>query len=289
MQKTSFPFEVLIHDDASTDGTAEIIQEYQAKYPEIIKPILRKENLYSQGVRGINRFNFERVQGKYIALCEGDDFWTDPKKLQIQFDFMESHPEYSLCMHGRYVLNYIAKQYVCQKIRNNFPSEEKEFARQLMMGKQLHLTQTMFFKTADYRTKESDIWRDTKDAPMADTQIAFHLALAGKVKLLKKYMATYRFAPGSITCPGDKFKREDFIKQARIAMKKMADNNGCEDWWSEFERQLNSPAKMVKPPVSYRLLSPIYHAVKTPYGRIMFRKYLKSSVNKRIRLRLWIH
>src|SRR5690625_3999133 len=77
MQKCNFKFEVLIHDDASTDNTADIIKEYQAKYPDIIKPIYQAENQYSKGVRGINiRFNFPRAQGKYIALCEGDDYWT---------------------------------------------------------------------------------------------------------------------------------------------------------------------------------------------------------------------
>jgi len=98
MQKTTFPFEVLIHDDASTDGTQDIIREYQQKFPEIIKPIYQKENLYSKNM-DVNSFNFERVRGKYVALCEGDDYWTDEDKLQIQVDFMESHPECSVCFH----------------------------------------------------------------------------------------------------------------------------------------------------------------------------------------------
>src|SRR5690554_319935 len=76
-QKTTFPFEVLIHDDASTDRTAEIIKEYERKYPHIIKSIYQTQNQYSKGV-GVNRvFNFPRAQGKYIAMCEGDDYWTD--------------------------------------------------------------------------------------------------------------------------------------------------------------------------------------------------------------------
>ncbi len=96
-QKTSFPFEVLIHDDASTDRTADIIREYAAKYPGIIKPICQTENQHSKGIPVGITFNYPRAQGKYIALCEGDDFWTDPLKLQKQFDFMEAHPEYALC------------------------------------------------------------------------------------------------------------------------------------------------------------------------------------------------
>jgi glycosyltransferase involved in cell wall biosynthesis len=99
MQQTNFPIEVLIHDDASTDDTADIIREYERKYPEIIKPIYQTENQYSKGV-DVFQYNFSRAQGKYIALCEGDDYWTDPYKLQKQVDFLEKNPEYSICSSG---------------------------------------------------------------------------------------------------------------------------------------------------------------------------------------------
>jgi glycosyltransferase involved in cell wall biosynthesis len=97
MQKTNFLFEVLIHDDASTDGTADIIREYEQRYPEIIKPIYQTENQYSKGVKISITYNFPRAKGKYIALCEGDDYWTDTYKLQKQVDFLEKNPEYGMC------------------------------------------------------------------------------------------------------------------------------------------------------------------------------------------------
>lgn len=97
-QNTDFVTEILIHDDASTDNTQSIIKKYQNDYPEIIKPILQTENQYSKGQRGISiKFNVPRAQGKYIALCEGDDYWTDPLKLQKQVDFLEAHPECAFC------------------------------------------------------------------------------------------------------------------------------------------------------------------------------------------------
>ena len=98
MQKTNFKYEIIIHDDASTDGTAEIIKEYAEKYPDLITPIFQTENQYSKGLRGFYaRFVYPRAKGKYIALCEGDDYWTDPLKLQKQVDFLESHPDYVMC------------------------------------------------------------------------------------------------------------------------------------------------------------------------------------------------
>ena len=101
MQKTSFVFEILIHDDCSTDGTREIIEEYSKKYPDIIFPIFQTENQYSKGVRGMMaRFNFPRSRGKYIALCEGDDYWSDPYKLQRQVDFLEANTDFSICFHN---------------------------------------------------------------------------------------------------------------------------------------------------------------------------------------------
>lgn len=98
-QKTNFAFEVLVHDDASTDHTAEIIREYAEKYPHIIKPILQTENQYSKGVRILRELLLPQAKGKYFAWCEGDDCWIDDRKLQMQVDFLEAHPDYSACYH----------------------------------------------------------------------------------------------------------------------------------------------------------------------------------------------
>lgn len=100
MQNTNFRFEAIVHDDASTDGTTEIIKEYANKYPDIIKPIFEFENQYSKRDGSIERIMIKHMRGKYVAMCEGDDYWIDPFKLQKQVDFLECNKEYSLCFHN---------------------------------------------------------------------------------------------------------------------------------------------------------------------------------------------
>ncbi|MBR1455580.1 MAG: glycosyltransferase [Oscillospiraceae bacterium] len=98
-QRTDFPFEVLISDDASTDGTADVIREYARRYPEIVRPFCQEKNLYSQGISLYDAVLYPAARGQYFALCEGDDYWTDPTKLQRQADFLDAHGDYSACVH----------------------------------------------------------------------------------------------------------------------------------------------------------------------------------------------
>ena len=104
-QKTNFNYEVIIHDDASTDKTAEIIREYEMKYPDIIKPIYQTENQYRLGKKITRQYLLPNMRGKYVAYCEGDDFWSDENKLQLQFDFMEKNQDVYMCTHKVQCLN----------------------------------------------------------------------------------------------------------------------------------------------------------------------------------------
>lgn len=102
MQQTSFTFELVIGEDCSTDGTREIVDVYSRKFPDKIRPMLREKNI---GATPNFVSILDECHGKYVALCEGDDYWTDPLKLQKQVDFMEAQPDYSVCFHRIYQLN----------------------------------------------------------------------------------------------------------------------------------------------------------------------------------------
>jgi len=119
MQCTNFPFEIIIHDDASTDSTKEIIKSYMERYPDIIKPIFQTVNQSSQR-KSCFSIVISHGRGKYIALCEGDDFWADPEKLQLQVDYLEAHPECVVCYHDAMIVNDEGKLIKASKMPANF-------------------------------------------------------------------------------------------------------------------------------------------------------------------------
>lgn len=118
MQQTDFPFVAIVHDDASTDKSADIIREYAAKYPDIIKPICETENQYSKSDGSLGRVMntaIDATGAKYVAVCEGDDYWTDPRKLQKQVDFLETHPDYGF-VGTRYQIVKDGEFLVCETL-----------------------------------------------------------------------------------------------------------------------------------------------------------------------------
>ena len=99
-QNTDFRYEIIVHDDASTDGTREIVREYAGRYPGLVIPLLQEENQFSKGISFIESFIVPVASGKYFVECEGDDYWCDPDKLRLQVEALEAHPECSVCVHA---------------------------------------------------------------------------------------------------------------------------------------------------------------------------------------------
>lgn len=183
MQQTNFPFEVLIHDDASTDGTTEIIKEYEAKYPNIIKPLYEEENQWVKGRRGSAVFNFPRAQGKYIALCEGDDYWTDPLKLQKQVDFLESHPDYVMCTH---VVD-MYKQAERTQVKWSVQEAQEYDIEKLVYGPWIYHPLSVMFRLAAFHIDKYSRYKHSKDMTLF-----YHLLSSGKGYYMVDNMAVYR-------------------------------------------------------------------------------------------------
>jgi len=190
MQKTNFPFEILIHDDYSTDGTEDVIREYEKKYPDIIKPIYEKENQWSKGIRGSLVFNFPRAQGKYMALCEGDDYWTDPLKLQKQVDFLEANPDFSVCFHPVKVI-----QEDGSKPDEIFPSFEHRFKKDVLGLEDLLVHNFIQTNSVMYRWRfVNENIKDffPKDILPGDWFLHMLHAQKGKIGFIDEVMAVYR-------------------------------------------------------------------------------------------------
>lgn len=189
MQKTNFPFEAIVHDDASTDGSAAIIREYAEKYPDIIKPIYETENQYSKRDGSLRRIMDERMRGKYIAMCEGDDYWIDSQKLQKQVDFMESHLDYSLCFHASYSVYQNDEKPI---LTICYDKEDFDVNDVILGGGGMMATNSMFFRTS--LGLEYPSWR--KSAPVGDLPLMLILATSGKVHYIDEIMSVYRLGVG---------------------------------------------------------------------------------------------
>ncbi len=184
-QKTNFEFEILVHDDASLDKTTKIIEKYQKKHPKIIKPIYQKSNQYSQGKRIFYEFNHKRAIGKYVAMCEGDDYWTDNYKLQKQFDYMENDTNCTICVHSVEIINNLTKR---QNEIHPF-KENSKFNLSDYLKKNLFLSTSSIF----YRKKAFD--NPPKfflDATVGDTPLKMILLKHGHGYYLDEVMSTYR-------------------------------------------------------------------------------------------------
>lgn len=186
-QKTSFPYEVLIHDDASTDGTAEIIRSYARQYPEQIKPILQSQNQYSQGITNISGlFNFPRAAGTYIAMCEGDDYWTDEDKLQLQVDYMEAHPDCALCFHSAAI--ELQEQAVTERQMRPYQGDQV-ISPEAMIGKKSgYPTASLLFRTEMVKALPPFY----NNAPLADIPLQLLAAERGYGYYIDRKMCVYR-------------------------------------------------------------------------------------------------
>lgn len=210
MQKTNFKFVAIVHDDVSTDNSVSIIKEYVEKYPEIIIPIYETENQYSKGFYTIQKIMCDacnKTGAKYIALCEGDDYWTDPYKLQKQVDFLISNNDYSMCFHAAQIINESGNNLTNPLFTNIM---NKEYVSDEIKSKWIVATASVVYRrdmVCDFRLHHPE-W-----LMYGDIALFLTCSELGKVMGMSDVMSVYRINSGGVT-----MKKEDNIKRYKRAI-----------------------------------------------------------------------
>ena len=222
MQKTNFRYEILIHDDASTDDTANIIREYEKKFPDLIKPIYQKENQWSKGVNVGVEYNLKRAKGKYIALCEGDDYWTDPYKLQKQVDFLEKNKNFSMCFHNAKVVDE-NKNILLNYIQFNSKEKKVNYLEDIIIENYIPTCSVVFrnhlIDYSDYEVLSNDLW-------FGDFVIHVLNAKEGPIYYFNEDMAVYRVTEKGLNKSTDLIRKlEDILKFYKRLDKYFDDKN----------------------------------------------------------------
>ena len=186
-QKTNFEYEVVIHDDASTDGTTEILKEYKRKYKDKIVLILEDTNKYHLGINNvINQYVIPFIKGKYVTYTDGDDFWSSDYKLQKQYDYMETHQECSLCVHNVYCVDDKGNS-----LRNAYPNKSGVIKKKIIIdyprGSFIASSST-FFRIDSF--KKFDNWRLVY--PVDDAPAFIQACFDGYIYKIKDRLSTYR-------------------------------------------------------------------------------------------------
>ena len=215
MQKTNFPFEIVVHDDASTDNTTNIIRQYENMFPNIIKPIYEMENQYSKDAEAMLQMVHSNLKGEYVALCEGDDYWTDEYKLQKQYDAMEKHPEVDMCAHAVRRIN-AASGKTLGIIRPESKNMVIPTENVIVGGGGFVGTNSLF-----YRKKALDVALPFRQILDIDYASQVQGSLRGGMLYLNDCMSDYRFmTEGSWS---SKYADEKFVNEIDACWKKMTD------------------------------------------------------------------
>jgi glycosyltransferase involved in cell wall biosynthesis len=203
-QQTTFPVEIIIHDDASADRSADIIHTFHAKYPQLFHPILQTQNQWTKG-RSTLKICFAAARGEYIAICEGDDYWTSPHKLQKQVDFLDAQPCYVLCAHRFQVLDettHLLSEDMLDSVLQGRPHIETNY--QNFLNPYVTKTLTVIFRTEALKG-------NFKKPIGMDTVLWAHLLSQGQDGVvLNNVMGVYRKHAGGICSAINGLARHEF-------------------------------------------------------------------------------
>lgn len=227
MQKTTFRFEAIVHDDASTDNTATIIKEYAAKYPHIIKPIFETENQYSKHNGSLRRIMRANMRGKYIANCEADDYWIDPYKLQKQIDILESDPQVTMV----YTSFKTVDSECNPMLRPTYEKYKKISSSGYILNKLLSAGNFIMTLTTCIRKEvyESDIMKNSNIG--LDYLLFLTAASMGKVVFIPEETGCYRYSPTSEMNANLGYVQKSYIKSKKYFVENIL-NIGIEHYTS---------------------------------------------------------
>lgn len=208
-QKTDFPFEILINDDASTDGTPEILRKYEEKYPRIIKLICQAENKFSQGLSPNLTYNFPRAKGRFIALCEGDDFWISEDKLQKQVAALTENPNCVLCFHGAHKVDENG-EFLAEMI----PAQKRYLSPEELARAPFSPTLTRMFRNVGFP------WGGVRNLPPAmDVCLAAYLSkFGGAVYLGAEVLSAYRVHGGGVWSLKNQYQKTRMTVDSKLYM-----------------------------------------------------------------------
>ena len=242
----SFPFEIVIHDDASTDGTTDIIKEYENKFPEIVKPIYETENQYSKKDNTMELLILPHLKGKYTAFCEGDDFWTNKKKLQMQVDFLENNPDYGFCCTDVDIYYEDTNKYdraITKRKLNNIIFDNGISSTGYL------LNVSWLFKTDLYNDIVNRNSKFYYDRPL---QLFYEFCLNTKCKYIDCVTATYRRNPNGISffTKEQERKQYDYFRSCfELIIQYLPKFNCSEEYISEFYTR--NIEYVLKPAIKY--------------------------------------
>ncbi|MFR3329461.1 MAG: glycosyltransferase [Odoribacter splanchnicus] len=208
MQKTTFPFIAIVHDDASTDGTSDIVREYENKYPDIIKGIYQKENQYKTNPQAIGDAIAPWLTSKYLAICEGDDYWTDPLKLQKQVDLLEQTPEIGV-VYSRAQCFYQKSKKIKETIGKDYISFEN------LLHVNVIPTLTVMFRKELQRRYEYEIKPYEKQWKMGDYPMWLWMSKNSKLYFMNEVTGVYRILDESASHAKSIDKYMEFYKSCK--------------------------------------------------------------------------
>lgn len=281
MQKTTFPVKVVIFDDCSTDGTREIVKEYEAKFPHLIKGIYPENNTYQKPERkeALKPYLEARATATYIALCEGDDYWTDPLKLQKQIDFLEMNEDYSLCFHNAKVIYEAGKE--LDIFENKKSHLFKELENREYTGHEILESWTIPAASVVFRTEVLN--HEVSSNPnflYGDIILLLLAAEKGKLYCNNEAMSVYRRHEGGMLVSGIGCinRSKDFIRHNLEVQK------GFGGKYYEVEQRILSTlyirlAKMELKSFRLSFLKSLFIAFKN--SPIMFFKNIRNAIQKR--------